>query len=220
MHRPSSTHNGLAICDHLVGTGIRTVLCPSSVDTSSAVHRGFSCCHRWRLRSRHGLVSTIGKYFTLGSSDPSITHRTDNYTYVEQLIRQAPWFGTGGGTYIPTSLHILDNQYLTTTIELGLVGVVAIAFYFVLPLATALVAKPNSRCRTANALWRFGWCGACGHNLLRNIRLALLSHVLVRGRSGPRTKRRLLAARRTVAQLLGGGSKAYLDQWFLNNTAR
>ncbi len=89
----------------------------------------------------HGLVSTIGKYFTLGSSDSSITHRTNNYTYVEELVRQAPWFGTGGGTYIPTSLHILDNQYLTTTIELGLVGVAAVAFYFFLPFATALVAR-------------------------------------------------------------------------------
>jgi len=103
----------------------------------------------------HGLVSTIATYFTLGSSDPSITHRTNNYTYVEQLVRQAPWFGTGGGTYIPTSLHILDNQYLTTTIELGLVGLVAVAFYFVLPVATALVARG----RTADAELRT-LCGA------------------------------------------------------------
>jgi O-antigen ligase len=103
----------------------------------------------------HGLVSTIGKYFFLGSSDSSITHRTNNYAYVEQLVRQAPWFGTGGGTYLPTSLHILDNQYLTTTIELGLVGFAAVAFYFVLPVATALVARG----RTTDAELRT-LCGA------------------------------------------------------------
>jgi len=103
----------------------------------------------------HGLVSTIWKYFFLGSSDSSITHRTNNYTYVEQLVHRAPWFGTGGGTYVPTSLHILDNQYLTTTIELGLFGLAAVAFYFVLPVATALVA----RSRTADAELRT-LCGA------------------------------------------------------------
>ena len=103
----------------------------------------------------HGLVSTIGKYFSLGSSDSSIAHRTNNYAYVEQLVRHAPWFGTGGGTYLPTSLHILDNQYLTTTIELGLVGLAAVAFYFVLPVATALVARG----RTTDAELRT-LCGA------------------------------------------------------------
>ena len=92
----------------------------------------------------HGLVSTLGKYFTLGSSDSSITHRTNNYAYVEELVHHAPWFGIGGGTYIPTSVHILDNQYLTTTIELGLVGVTVVAFYFFLPFAAALVARNRS----------------------------------------------------------------------------
>ena len=39
--------------------------------------------------------------------------------------QEAPWFGHGGGTYIPDNvLDILDNQYLKTAIELGLVGVV------------------------------------------------------------------------------------------------
>ncbi len=32
-------------------------------------------------------------------------------------VPQAPWLGRGGGTYLPTTLHILDNQYLTTAID-------------------------------------------------------------------------------------------------------
>lgn len=109
----------------------------------------------------HGVISTLGRYFFLGSSDPSIAHRTNNYAYVEQLVRQAPWFGTGGGTYLPTSLHILDNQYLTTTLELGLVGLAAVAFYFVLPVATALVARN----RTTDADLRT-LCGALAGSAL------------------------------------------------------
>jgi O-antigen ligase len=38
-------------------------------------------------------------------------------------------------------LHVLDNQYLTTAIELGLLGVVALAFYLVCPVVVALAAR-------------------------------------------------------------------------------
>jgi O-antigen ligase len=94
--------------------------------------------------SAPGLLSTLTHFFELGTSDPSILHRTNNYSYVEEVVRLAPWFGTGGGTYIPTNQHILDNQYLTTSIELGLVGLVALTYYFVLPVATALVARQRT----------------------------------------------------------------------------
>lgn len=92
----------------------------------------------------HGLIGTLANFFGMGTLDPSITHRTDNYPYVEQLVRHAPWFGQGGGTYIPTTLHILDNQYLTTAITLGLVGVLAVAMLFVLPMVAALIARKHS----------------------------------------------------------------------------
>ncbi|HLN41902.1 MAG TPA: O-antigen ligase family protein [Acidimicrobiales bacterium] len=102
-----------------------------------------------------GLIGTLAHYFTLGTNDPSISHRTNNYSYVEALVRHAPWFGTGEGTYVPTVQHILDNQYLTTAIELGIVGLVALTFFFGLPIATALVARQ----RTADAGLRT-LCGA------------------------------------------------------------
>ncbi len=91
-----------------------------------------------------GLIGTLARYFTLGGSDPSILHRTNNYSYVETLVRHAPWFGTGEGTYLPTVQHILDNQYLTTAIELGIVGLVVLTYFFALPVATALVARQRT----------------------------------------------------------------------------
>ena len=78
----------------------------------------------------HRLLGTLLQYFTLGTSDNSISHRVNNYPYVLQMVSQRPWFGQGGGTFIadPTadlgSGPILDNQYLDTAIELGLIGVV------------------------------------------------------------------------------------------------
>jgi O-antigen ligase len=94
--------------------------------------------------SAHGLIGTLAAWFGAGNSDPSVAHRTNNYPYVEQLVRHHPWFGQGGGTYIATIVHILDNQYLTTAITLGLVGVLALALLFVIPMITALRARKRS----------------------------------------------------------------------------
>ena len=88
-----------------------------------------------------GLIGTLASYFLAGTSDPSIAHRTNNYPYVEQLVSRAPWLGQGGGTYIAVEIHVLDNQYLTTAIELGVLGVAALAFYLALPVAVALAAR-------------------------------------------------------------------------------
>ncbi len=92
-----------------------------------------------------GLLGTFRDYILAGTSDPSIKHRTNNYPYVEQLVRQAPWLGQGGGTYVPgdavSSVHVLDNQYLTTAIELGLLGLAALIFYLAWPAIVALVAR-------------------------------------------------------------------------------
>jgi O-antigen ligase len=93
----------------------------------------------------HGLIGTLKSFFLAGTSDPSIAHRTNNYPFVEQMVRQAPWLGQGGGTYIaPDTVHILDNQYLTTAIELGLVGVAALIFFFLWPAVAALNARGRS----------------------------------------------------------------------------
>jgi O-antigen ligase len=92
--------------------------------------------------STNGLISTLTSFFLAGTSDPSIAHRVNNYPLVEQLVAQAPWFGRGGGTYIATSqVYILDNQYLTTAVELGLVGAAALLFFLVWPAIAALVAR-------------------------------------------------------------------------------
>ena len=112
--------------------------------------------------SAHGLLGTLKKFFLAGTSDNSIAHRVNNYPYVEQLVRQAPWLGQGGGTYIPqlatgSSLHILDNQYLTTAIELGLIGLFVLFTFLAWPAVAAFVARG----RTSNPELR-DLCAALG----------------------------------------------------------
>jgi O-antigen ligase len=95
--------------------------------------------------SAHGLIGTLTNYFMLGSSDSSIAHRTNNYPYVIQQVKLAPWFGTGGGTYIPQSaVNILDNEYLTIAISLGICGMLAFAFFLLWPAIAALVARSRT----------------------------------------------------------------------------
>ena len=92
----------------------------------------------------HRLLGTLKRYFLLGTGDNSISHRVNNYPYAFHLISEAPWFGHGGGTYIAVTTvdlgagHILDNQYLDTAIELGFVGVAALAFFLIWPVVTAI----------------------------------------------------------------------------------
>jgi len=93
----------------------------------------------------HGYLGTVFGEFLLGTKDTSIAHRVNDYPFVEQLVRQAPLFGRGGGTYLPMdNIHILDNQYLTSLIELGLVGTAALTYYLLLPFLVALVARWRS----------------------------------------------------------------------------
>jgi len=101
--------------------------------------------------SAHRLLGTLKKYFSLGTGDNSISHRVDNLPYAMHLVGQAPWFGQGGGTYIAGNVvnlstgHILDDQYLDSAIELGLVGIVALVFYLLWPAVTAFAARRKTR---------------------------------------------------------------------------
>jgi hypothetical protein len=89
-----------------------------------------------------GVIRTLLGFFEAGSADASVAHRLNAIPLVETLVRQAPWFGSGGGTFIPANTsQIVDDQYLHTAVELGLLGVVALFFYLALPFFTALRAR-------------------------------------------------------------------------------
>ena len=92
-----------------------------------------------------GLIGTLTSFFGAGTKDPSVAYRVSDYPVVERFLEQAPWFGRGGWTYQPEdALNILDNQYLKTAVELGLVGVVALAFFFLVPTIAAFLARRRS----------------------------------------------------------------------------
>lgn len=95
--------------------------------------------------SAHGLIGTLTTFFTVGSSDASIQYRLHDYPLVERLWAEAPWFGHGGGTYMPNTvvhpLDFFDNQFFGTLVDLGLVGLAALLVFLIVPAVSALVAR-------------------------------------------------------------------------------
>lgn len=94
----------------------------------------------------HGLIGTLAGFFSAGNSDTSIQYRTHDYPVAQQLWQAAPWFGHGPGTYLPADpLDIFDNQYLDAAVELGIIGILALVVFLVIPGIVALSARRRSK---------------------------------------------------------------------------
>jgi O-antigen ligase len=93
----------------------------------------------------HGLLGTIKNMFLHMSDDPSFQGRTMDYVQVGKLVADAPWTGHGLGTFDPRVYFILDNQYLGTLIETGIIGLVGTVALFLVGLFTARSVYRTSR---------------------------------------------------------------------------
>ena len=85
-----------------------------------------------------GLLGTLGSLFINAGSDTSISYRTNDYATVSEYIQQSPWLGRGPGTFVAGSYIVLDNQYLLSAIEVGLVGLSVVIGYLI---ATAFLGR-------------------------------------------------------------------------------
>jgi len=93
-----------------------------------------------------GLISTLTETITSSNTDPSISTRTNNYPRVEAMVTHRPILGAGPGNYeADTAIHILDNEYLNAAVTLGLVGLLAMAIYLLVPGVTSILAARSSR---------------------------------------------------------------------------
>jgi O-antigen ligase len=92
-----------------------------------------------------GMISTFFSSATAGSSDASITYRTDDYPLAWQLFFERPWLGLGPGTWMPADAKdIFDNQYLLTVATMGGVGLAALLAYFLAPFFASLTAAHHA----------------------------------------------------------------------------
>ena len=88
-----------------------------------------------------GLLGTIRALFLRAGDDPSISARQSDYSYVKEFIVEQPLFGRGFSTFIPTRYDFLDNQFLISLVETGVVGLLALLALIFVGMGVATVAR-------------------------------------------------------------------------------
>jgi polysaccharide biosynthesis protein PslJ len=91
--------------------------------------------------ARPGLLTTVGGLFGQLGTDQSSKSRTNAYSEAAPYIVHHPWLGQGFGTFLPQTYFFVDNQYLTSVLEIGFVGVTALVALFVIGWFTARGAR-------------------------------------------------------------------------------
>jgi polysaccharide biosynthesis protein PslJ len=93
------------------------------------------------------MATTLINLFADFSNDPSITSRTERYEFVAFYFAQRPWLGRGSGTWVPPMYQYLDNQWLRTALENGIVGVAALGLLHLIAMSVALIAVKRAATR-------------------------------------------------------------------------
>lgn len=76
-----------------------------------------------------GMAGTLVGMFTGAAGDPSVASRVNSYDVAFSMVLRLPFFGRGLGTLLPSYVY-LDNQYLGTVVELGIVGLASLLVLF------------------------------------------------------------------------------------------
>ena len=77
-----------------------------------------------------GLLGTIKGLVNNAGQDSSVDARTVDYDRAFEFIASRPLFGRGAGTFLPENYFFLDNQFLLTTIEGGLIGLAGLLLLY------------------------------------------------------------------------------------------
>jgi O-antigen ligase len=86
-----------------------------------------------------GLIGTLRGLFVSIGSDSSVAAREARYPLAFSFIHERPILGRGFGTLVQDRNRLvpMDNQLLKSTIEMGLVGLIALLLLFVIALAAS-----------------------------------------------------------------------------------
>lgn len=97
-----------------------------------------------------GLVGTIRGLFQYVGNDSSTASRGNALAAAGTLIPQHPWLGRGPATLLPQVYFYVDDQYLSSLIETGILGTLALAAVFV----AGWLASRNARRISADPEFR------------------------------------------------------------------
>jgi hypothetical protein len=90
-----------------------------------------------------GLLSTTFRLFSGAAEDPSTLSRTRALERVPEFMSPSPVVGTGFGIFLPR-YYIFDNQWVLIAIEVGFLGLVAFAAFFIAGIWSALQSQRST----------------------------------------------------------------------------
>ena len=99
-----------------------------------------------------GLLSTLLYLFTAGNSDPSIASRTNDYSRIPALLDGHLLLGRGLGTFNPVQYFFLDDQYLGSLLEGGIVGLSVLVALFLVGMSCARGIRKRAMDRATRSL--------------------------------------------------------------------
>ena len=76
--------------------------------------------------AKPSMLRSFGALFGHIGTDTSIASRTGAYSAAAPFIAEHPWFGHGFQTFFPQTYFFVDNEYLISLIETGVVGLLAL----------------------------------------------------------------------------------------------
>lgn len=91
-----------------------------------------------------GLLGTLKSLFLIGEEDPSIAGRTEDYAQIPGLMADHVWLGRGLGTFQPSRYFYLDNQYLGSLLEGGVLALVVLIGVYVTGMCVARGVRHRS----------------------------------------------------------------------------
>jgi len=87
------------------------------------------------------LVPLLYQLFATTGAESSSTSRLDAYSSAGPFITAHPWLGEGFGTFLPQTYFFVDDQYLTSLIETGMLGLLVLLTLFGLGCYLARTAR-------------------------------------------------------------------------------
>ena len=90
------------------------------------------------------LVSSFTALFGRLGTDQSSLSRADAYSEAVPYIAAHPWLGQGFQTFFPQTYFFVDNQYLTSLVETGVLGLLALVAFFATGWFTARSARATA----------------------------------------------------------------------------
>jgi polysaccharide biosynthesis protein PslJ len=90
-----------------------------------------------------GLFGTTASLFLDAADDPSTASRVSGLDRAPEFVANSPLYGAGFGTFLPR-YYIFDNQWVYTAVELGILGVLALAGILLAAVWSALRGRRMS----------------------------------------------------------------------------